>query len=181
MKAIKHLGEYILLMRRVFKKPERINVFRKQLLDELFFLGIDSIGIVAIISIFIGAVVAMQTAYNIDSPLIPKYTIGYITRQTIVLEFSPTIISLILAGKVGSRIAGEIGTMRITEQIDAIDVMGINSANFLILPKMFAALLFNPILVIFSMGLGLIGGFVAYMSLHFSRNIFVRVQSFCSF
>jgi len=180
VKTIQNIGEYVILMRKVFRKPERINVFRKQLLNELFYLGVNSIGIVAIISVFIGAVVAMQTAYNIDSPLIPRYTIGYITRQTIVLEFSPTIISLILAGKLGSRIAGEIGTMRITEQIDAMDVMGINAANYLILPKMIAALLFNPILVILSMSLGLLGGwFVAMMSPTFSVETYLfGVQSF---
>ncbi len=160
MKILKEIGEYVLLMRKVLRKPDRINIFRKQLFNELFFLGVDSLGIVAIISVFIGAVVAMQTAYNIDSPLIPRYTVGYITRQTIVLEFAPTIISLILAGKVGSRIAGEIGTMRVTEQIDALEVMGINSSGFLILPKITASVIFFPVLVILSMFLGVGGGYV---------------------
>lgn len=164
MKIIREIGEYVQLVGRVLKKPDRVNIFRKQVFDELFYLGVDSLGIVAIISVFIGAVVAMQTAYNIDSPLIPRYTIGYITRQTIVLEFSPTIMSLILAGKVGSRIAGEIGTMRVTEQIDALDVMGINSANYLILPKIVASILINPVLVIFSMVLGVGGGYIVAMT-----------------
>jgi len=160
MKIIEIIGKYVLLLEKVLKKPDKPKIFRKQLLDELYYLGIDSIGIVAVISIFIGAVVVIQTAYNIDTPLIPRYTIGYIARQTIVLEFSPTIISLILAGKIGSRIAGEIGTMRVTEQIDALDVMGINSANYLILSKVIATLLINPILVVFSMFLGIFGGWL---------------------
>jgi phospholipid/cholesterol/gamma-HCH transport system permease protein len=160
MKIFREIGEYVMLMSKILRKPDRVNIFRKQIFDELFYLGVDSMGIVAIISIFIGAVVAMQTSYNIDSPLIPRYTVGYITRQTIVLEFAPTIISLILAGKVGSRIAGEIGTMRVTEQIDALEVMGINSANFLILPKIVASVMFFPVLVIISMLLGVLGGYI---------------------
>jgi phospholipid/cholesterol/gamma-HCH transport system permease protein len=180
VKIIQDIGEYIQLHNKILKKPDRVNIFRKQLIDEFFFLGVDSIGIVAIISVFIGAVVAMQTAYNIDSPLIPRYTIGYITRQTIVLEFSPTIISLILAGKVGSRIAGEIGTMRVTEQIDSLDVMGINSANYLIFPKLVAMILISPVLVTFSMFLGVGGGYIVAMT---STNVDVEtylygVQSF---
>lgn len=160
MKIIEIIGKYVRLLEKVLKKPDKPKIFRKQLLDELYYLGIDSIGIVAVISIFIGAVVVIQTAYNIDTPLIPRFSIGYIARQTIVLEFSPTIISLILAGKIGSRIAGEIGTMRVTEQIDALDVMGINSANYLIFPKVIATLLINPILVVFSMFLGIFGGWL---------------------
>ncbi|RLD31474.1 MAG: ABC transporter permease, partial [Bacteroidetes bacterium] len=135
--------------------------FWKQLLVEFQSLGIDSLGIVAIISVFMGAVVALQTAFNIDSPLIPAYTVGFTTRQSIILEFSPTVISLILAGKVGSRIASEIGTMRVTEQIDALQIMGVNSANFLIFPKAIAAMLFNPILIVISMFLGIAGGWLA--------------------
>ena len=160
MKKLREIGEYVQLMLKVLRKPDKGKIFRQQLLDEIFYLGVDSIGIVAIISVFIGAVLVMQTAYNIDSPLIPLYTIGYITRQTIVLEFAPTIMSLILAGKVGSRIAGEIGTMKVTEQVDALDVMGINSANYLIFPKVIATILFFPVLVILSMVLGLAGGYV---------------------
>ncbi len=162
------------------KKPDKLSIFRKQIMDELYNLGVDSIGIVSLISVFIGAVVAMQTAYNIDSPLTPRYTIGYITRQTIVLEFAPTIICLILAGKVGSRIASEIGTMRVTEQIDALEGMGINSANYLILPKVIASLLFFPVLVILSMALGISGGyFVAMTSTEFSVDTYMfGVRSF---
>ncbi len=180
MKVFNDIGQYTLLLGKILRRPDRGRIFRKQLLDELFYLGVDSLGIVAIISVFIGAVVAMQTLYNIDSPLIPRYTVGYITRQTIVLEFAPTIISLILAGKVGSRIAGEIGTMRVTEQIDALDVMGVNSANYLILPKLTACMLFFPVLVIISMFLGVTGGFfVAFTSTDFSVDTYLYgVRSF---
>lgn len=155
------IGKYVLLMSRVFARPQKAKVFRKQLLTEIDNLGVDSVGIVAIISVFMGAVVAIQTAYNIDSPWVPLYTVGFTTRQSIVLEFSPTIVSLILAGKVGSRIAGEIGTMRVTEQIDALDIMGINSANYLILPKIVAAMIIFPVLVSLSMFLGVFGGYLA--------------------
>jgi phospholipid/cholesterol/gamma-HCH transport system permease protein len=158
---IRHFGGYLQLMLQVFRRPDKTRVFWKQLFVEFQNLGIDSLGIVAIISVFMGAVVALQTAFNIDSPLIPAYTVGFTTRQSIILEFSPTVISLILAGKVGSRIASEIGTMRVTEQIDALQIMGVNSANFLIFPKAMAAMLFNPVLIILSMFLGILGGWLA--------------------
>jgi phospholipid/cholesterol/gamma-HCH transport system permease protein len=158
---IRHFGSYLVLMRQVFRRPDKSKVFWKQLLVEMQSLGIDSLGIVAIISIFMGAVVALQTAFNIDSPLIPSYTVGFTTRQSMILEFSPTVISLILAGKIGSRIASEIGTMRVTEQIDAMQIMGVNSANFLIFPKAVAAMIFNPILIVISMFLGIFGGWLA--------------------
>ncbi len=160
MKFLSSIGKYVLLMFRVFKSPDSWKKFRTQVVIEIEQLGFDSMGIIAIISIFMGAVVAIQTSYSIDSPLIPRYTVGYITRSTIVLEFSPTIMSLILAGKVGSRIAGEIGTMRVTEQIDALEVMGINSANFLIFPKIVGAMLIFPVLIIASMFLGIGGGYM---------------------
>ena len=124
-------------------------------------LGVDSIGIVVFISTFVGGIIAMQMAYNIDNPLVPLYLVGYTTKQMMVLEISPTIMSLILAGKVGSSIASEIGTMRVTEQIDALKVMGINPANYLILPKITAAMIFFPILIIFSIAVGLAGGLLA--------------------
>lgn len=155
------LGEYLLLMFETFKRPDKGPVFRRQLMIEFVGLGLDSIGIVAIISVFTGAIVAIQTAYNIDSPLIPLTMVGFTTRQMMILEFSPTIISLILAGKVGSRIASEIGTMRVTEQIDALKVMGVNPANYLILPKIAASMLFNPVLIIFSIVVGIWGGWLA--------------------
>ncbi len=150
-----------MLMIQTFRRPDKGKVFRKQLFIDFQHLGFDSIGIVAFISLFVGAIIAMQMAYNIDSPLVPLYLIGYTTKQMMILEISPTIMSLILAGKVGSSIASEIGTMRVTEQIDALKVMGINPANYLILPKITAAVIYNPILVIFSIGIGLFGGWVA--------------------
>jgi len=155
------IGQYILLMKKVFTRHEKGSVFRKQVLDEINNLGIDSLGIVAIISVFMGAVVAIQTAHNITSAWVPGYTVGFTTRESIILEFSNTIICLILAGKVGSRIASEIGTMRVTEQIDALEIMGVNSANYLILPKIVAAALIFPILVCISMFLGILGGWFA--------------------
>ena len=148
-------------MGRVFSRPQKGTIFWKQLFLEFDSLGLASIGIVAFISIFMGAVVAIQTAYNIDSPLIPMSMVGFTTRQSVILEFSPTVISLILAGKVGSRIASEIGTMRVTEQIDALEIMGVNSANYLIFPKITAAMLINPILIILSMWMGILGGWLA--------------------
>jgi phospholipid/cholesterol/gamma-HCH transport system permease protein len=161
MNLIRDIGKYLFLMRDVFRRPDRINIFFRQILVEFQNLGVDSLGIVIIISIFVGAVVALQTAYNIDSPLIPLTMVGFTTRQSIILEFSPTMISLVLAGKVGSRIASEIGTMRVTEQIDALEIMGINPANFLVQPKVFASVLINPALIIFSIGFALFGGWLA--------------------
>jgi phospholipid/cholesterol/gamma-HCH transport system permease protein len=161
---IRHFGAYLILMRQVFRRPDKPRVFWKQFLVELQSLGIDSLGIVSIISVFMGAVVALQTAFNIDSPLIPDYTVGFTTRQSMILEFSPTVIGLILAGKVGSRIASEIGTMRVTEQIDALQIMGVNSANFLIFPKTMAAMVINPFLIVISMFLGIFGGWLACVS-----------------
>ena len=158
---IRMFGRYLILMGEVFRKPEKGNIFRKQLIIEFQSLGVESLGIIAIISVFMGAVVAIQTAYNIDTPLIPLTMVGFTTRQSVVLEFSPTIISLILAGKVGSRIASEIGTMRVTEQIDALQTMGVNAANFLIFPKITACLLLNPFLIVISMFLGIFGGWLA--------------------
>ncbi|MCP4551615.1 MAG: ABC transporter permease [Bacteroidetes bacterium] len=155
------IGAYVLLMIGAFKRPDKGSVFRKQLIYEFQSLGVESLGIVLFISAFMGGIVALQTAYNIDSPLIPLSTVGFAARQSIILEFSPTIISLILAGKVGSRIASEIGTMRVTEQIDVLKVMGINPANYLILPKITAAVIINPVLIILSILISLFGGWLA--------------------
>jgi len=163
MGIIRAIGAYLILMRRVFSRPEKSSVFRRQFIVEGFNLGIDSLGIVAVISVFMGAVVAIQTAFNIDSPLIPDWTVGFTTRQSVILEFSPTIISLFLAGKVGSSIASEIGTMRVTEQIDALEIMGVNSAAYLIFPKIVASVIINPLLVIISMFLSIFGGYLATM------------------
>lgn len=161
MGVFKDIGEYVMLMLQAFKKPDKGRVFRKQLMMDFQDLGYASIGIVAIISIFTGAIIAIQMSYNMDSPLLPNALIGFSVRQMMVLEFAPTIISLILAGKVGSSIASEIGTMRVTEQIDALKVMGINPANYLILPKITASMIYNPILIVFSIFLGLFGGWGA--------------------
>ncbi len=160
-KALQSMGEYTLLMMKCIKKPDRWSMFFKQLSKEVYKLGVDSLWIVIIISIFIGTVIAIQISLNISSPLIPKFTIGYTTREIILLEFSSSIMCLILAGKVGSNIASEIGTMRVTEQIDAMEIMGVNSANFLILPKMVGLMIFIPVLVIFSMFTGICGGISA--------------------
>jgi phospholipid/cholesterol/gamma-HCH transport system permease protein len=136
-------------------------MFFKQLFKEIYKLGVDSVWIVVIISLFIGTVIAIQISINITSPLVPQFTIGFTTREIILLEFSSSIMCLILAGKVGSNIASEIGTMRVTEQIDAMEMMGINSANFLIMPKIAGLMLFIPVLVIFSMITGITGGIAA--------------------
>jgi len=153
-------GEYFLLMNRVFKRPGKLSIYRRQLIHEMDSLGIGSIGIITIISLFMGAVITLQTASNIDSAIIPAYTVGYTARQSMILEFSPTIIALILAGIVGSNIASEIGTMRVSEQIDALEIMGVNSASYLIVPKIIAAVVLNPFLVIWSMFVGVFGGYL---------------------
>lgn len=145
-------------MTQVFRTPEKWRVFFKNLVTEISKLGVDSIPLVIIISIFIGAVITIQMTLNIVSPLIPSYSTGLATREILLLEFSSSILSLILAGKVGSNIASEIGTMRVTEQIDALDIMGINSACFIVLPKVVGFVLFVPVLVVLSMFMGLFGG-----------------------
>jgi len=148
-------------MRKVFSKPEKGEVYFNQTLKEIYSLGISSLGIVIIISFFIGAVITVQTAINTTSPFIPKFLIGLMVRDSLLLEFSSTIVCLILAGKVGSNIASEIGTMQVTEQIDALETMGINSASYLILPKIIASVFINPFLVIISMFIGISGGWLA--------------------
>ena len=153
-KSLEKFGDYVMLMTRVFSAPDRWSEFFRRYIAEVYKLGIDSIAIVVTISLFIGAVITIQVSLNIMSPLIPAYTVGLVTRDTLILEFSSSIMSLILAGKIGSNIASEIGTMRVTEQIDALDIMGVNSANYLILPK------FIPVLVVFSMFTGLMGGYL---------------------
>lgn len=164
MFLFEELGKYFLLIARVFRKPEKLGIYKEQTLREIMSLGLGSLDIIAIISVFMGAVITIQTASNIDSALIPLYTVGFAARQSVILELSPTIIALILAGKVGSNIASEIGTMRVTEQIDALEIMGINSASYLILPKIIAAVFINPFLIIYSMFLGLLGGYLAAVS-----------------
>ena len=156
------MGAYVLLMTKVFRRPDRWRLFMRSLVQEIRLLGLDSISIVVILSVFMGAVVTIQTAFQLsDDPLIPTYYIAMATRESITLEFSPTVVSLILAGKVGSNIASSLGTMRVSEQIDALEIMGVNSASFLILPKVVALILFNPVLIIMSLFLGLWGGAMA--------------------
>lgn len=164
MNIIEHVGRYSLLMQRVFKLPQRWRLLGKQYVKEVEKLGIDSLGIVIIISFFIGAVITMQMVLNTENPLLPNYVTGLTTRDTLLLEFSSTILCLILAGKVGSNIASEIGTMRITEQIDALKIMGVNAPNYLILPKILGLVTIMPVLVIFSMFVGILGGYLISFS-----------------
>ncbi|MFB0937497.1 MAG: phospholipid/cholesterol/gamma-HCH transport system permease protein [Candidatus Azotimanducaceae bacterium] len=161
MNYLEHIGKYFMMLRQVFKRPQKWKVFREMLLREIDDLGLKSLGIIMFISFFIGGVVAIQTALNVDSPFIPKYLIGFATKRTMILEFGPTFTSIILAGKVGSYIASSIGTMRVTEQIDALEVMGVNSLNYLVLPKLVATLFFYPLLVLIAMFIGIFGGWAA--------------------
>lgn len=154
------IGAYGLLMSRTFRSPEKWKIFRGRVIEEMDNLGVSSLGLVILLSLFMGAVICLQTATNIDSPLIPLSLVGFATRESVILELSPTMLSLILAGKVGSSIASEIGSMRVTEQIDALEIMGVNSASYLILPKVVAALVFFPFLIIISMIVGIFGGYV---------------------
>ena len=156
-KALKTVGRYIILMGRVFARPERMRMFFRQYVNELEQLGVNSIGIVLLISFFIGAVITIQIKLNIESPFMPRWTVGYVTREIMLLEFSSSIMCLILAGKVGSNIASELGTMRVTQQIDALEIMGVNSANYLILPKIAAMVTTIPLMVTFSIFAGIIG------------------------
>ena len=152
-------GRYIILMGRTFSMPERMRMFWKQYVKEMSQLGINSIGIVLLISFFIGAVICIQMKVNIESPWMPRWVAGYTTREIMLLEFSSSIMCLILAGKVGSNIASEIGTMRVTQQIDALEIMGVNSASYLILPKILGMLTLMPFLVIFSSAMGIVGAY----------------------
>lgn len=153
------LGSYLLLMGRTFSKPERMRMFGKEYIKEMAQLGVNSIGIVLLISFFIGAVICIQMKLNIQSPWMPRWVTGYTTREIMLLEFSSSIMCLILAGKVGSNIASEIGTMRVTQQIDALDIMGVNSACYLILPKILGMITIMPFLVIFSSATGILGAY----------------------
>ncbi len=154
------VGQYFILLRKLFSRPEKGSIYRRRVLFEMMALGMDSIGLTAIISVFIGAVITLQMAINLGGGFIPPTLIGYATRETMILEFSSTVIALILSGKVGSNIASEIGTMRITEQIDALEIMGVNSASYLILPKVIATVFFFPLLTILSIIIGIYGGYL---------------------
>ena len=154
------IGRYFLFLKLVFRKPEKFRIFWRQFINEADKLILSSILLVGVISLFIGGVLVIQTASNLENPIIDKMYIGYMVRESLILEFCSTMVALILAGKMGSNISSEIGSMRITEQIDAMEMMGVNSAGFLVLPKVVATTLLSPLLMLFSLALGLIGGYI---------------------
>jgi len=160
MRYLRDIGSYFIMLKLVFSRPTKASVLRKLIFKEIDDLIISSLGIVAFVSFFVGGVIAIQTALNMDNPLVPKSLIGFATRQSVLLEFAPTFISIIMAGKVGSFITSSIGSMRVTEQIDALEVMGINPINYLVFPKI-VALMFYPFLITISMVLGIAGGWIA--------------------
>lgn len=159
-KLIESIGEYILFLKMVFRRPEKWRIFWRQFVNESDKLILSSVLIVGVISVFIGGVLVIQTASNLENPFIDKMYVGYMVRESLILEFCSTLVALILSGKMGSSIASEIGTMRITEQIDAMEMMGVNSASFLVCPKIVAATILSPFLVLLSLALGLVGGWV---------------------
>src|SRR6202012_5205889 len=161
MGLFSHFGRYLLMLKGMFSKPENVKMYWKEFMRQCSDIGIGSLGIVAIISVFMGAVSTLQTAYQLVSPLIPISTIAQIVRDTVILEFSPTLVCIVLAGVVGSKIASELGNMRVTEQIDALEIMGINTKSYLIFPKLLASCVVIPMLVVISMVLGMVGGRLA--------------------
>ena len=161
MVILSEIGKYILMIKGMFTKPENWKMYWKEFMHQCSEIGIGSLGIVAIISFFIGAVSTIQTAYQLVSPLIPLSTISQIVRDTVILEFAPTLVSIVLAGVVGSKIAGELGNMRVSEQIDALEIMGINTKAYLVLPKILAAIVVIPMLIVIAMILGIWGGRIA--------------------
>ena len=160
IRYLSQIGKYFIMLKEIFNKPTKWSAMKQLIFKEIDDLIIDSLGIVSFISFFVGGVVAIQTALNLTNPLIPKYLIGFATRQSVVLEFAPTFISIIMAGKMGSFITSSIGTMRVTEQIDALEVMRVNALNYLVFPKLIALLLY-PVLIGLSMFLGVFGGWMA--------------------
>src|SRR5215213_5392553 len=158
MKFLRDFGRYILMIKGMFSKPENGKMYWKEFMHQCNEIGIGSLGIVVIISVFMGAVSALQTAYQLTSPLIPKSTIAQIVRDTVILEFAPTLVCIVLAGVVGSKIASELGNMRVSEQIDALEIMGINTKAYLVMPKIAAALLMIPCLITMAAFLGIFGG-----------------------
>ena len=165
-KFLINVGRYLLFLKMVFRKPEKWKLNWRQFVIETDKLILSSILIVGVISLFIGGVLVIQTASNLENPIIDKMYIGYMVRESLILEFCSTMIALILAGKMGSNIASEIGSMRITEQIDAMDMMGVNSAGFLVLPKIVAATVLSPLLMLLSLALGLLGGWIVVEATH---------------
>lgn len=160
LRMLTNIGKYFIMIGEIFRRHTKWRIMKGLILKEIDELIIGSLGIVIFLSFFIGAVVTIQTALNLNNPIIPKYLIGFTARQSIILEFSPTFVSIIMAGRMGSYITSSIGTMRVTEQIDALEVMGINSINYLIFPKLFASLTY-PFLIGISMFMGVLGGYVA--------------------
>ncbi len=156
-----HFGRYLLMLKGMFSRPENMKMYWKEFMHQCVEIGIGALGIVVIISVFMGAVSAVQTAYQLVSPIIPKSTIAQIVRDTVILEFAPTLVCIVLAGVIGSKIASELGNMRVSEQIDALEIMGINTRAYLIMPKVVAALITIPLLVILAMALGIWGGRLA--------------------
>lgn len=161
MKFIKDIGRFLLMLKGMFSRPENGRMYWKEFMRQCMDIGVGSLGIVTIISVFIGAVSTLQTAYQLVSPLIPPSTIAQIVRDTVILEFAPTLTCIVLAGVVGSKIASELGNMRVSEQIDALEIMGINTKAYLIMPKILAGLLMIPLLVVLAMALGIWGGRLA--------------------
>ena len=161
-----HLGRYLLMLKGMFGKPENLRMYWKEFMHQCVEIGIGSLGIVTLISVFMGAVSAVQTAYQLVSPVIAKSTIAQIVRDTVILEFAPTLVCIVLAGVVGSKIASELGNMRVSEQIDALEIMGINTKSYLVMPKIAAALLTIPFLVVLAMVLGIYGGRFAGAASH---------------
>lgn len=161
MKLFSTLGEYLIMLKGMFTKPENAKMYWKELMHQSVEIGFGSLWIVSVISIFMGAVSAIQTAYQLTSPLVPEATIAQVVRDTVILEFAPTLVCIVLAGVVGSKIAGELGNMRVSEQIDALEIMGINTKSYLVAPKIIGALITIPLLVIISMVLGIYGGRLA--------------------
>lgn len=160
IKMLNNVGKYLIMLGEIFRRPTKWRIMKGLIFKEIDELIIGSLGIVAFLSFFIGAVVTIQTALNLNNPIIPKYLIGFTARQSIILEFSPTFISIIMAGRMGSYITSSIGTMRVTEQIDALEVMGINPLNYLVFPKLIASITY-PFVITLSMFIGILGGYVA--------------------
>ena len=161
MKFLSVFGKYILLMKGMFTKPENFKMYWKEFIHQCVEIGIGALGIVVIISVFMGAVSAVQTAAQLTNPLVPRTAISQVVRDTVITEFAPTLVCIVLAGVIGSKIAGELGNMRVSEQIDALEIMGINTKSYLVMPKILAALVTIPLLVVLAMVLGIIGGRIA--------------------
>ncbi|MEL7124282.1 MAG: ABC transporter permease, partial [Bacteroidota bacterium] len=160
-KILYHIGRYVIMLGTAFSRPERFNMYYKETTRQMDSIGVGSLTIVALIAVFIGAVTAVQFAYQLDGTLVPIYYIGYIVRDSMIIELAPTITCLVLAGKVGSNIAAEIGGMRQKEHIDAMEIMGVNTANYLITPKIIAALVVIPLLVSIAAFVGVFGGYLS--------------------